>query len=217
MGRALAIVAAILSVVVVRPQRVAEAGHNIAFPTWYCCVGEPGNPIDVHAGPDPTSDSGIWTALANSAESTSSTSWTANTYQNFDYRGRASNAHPVGNNANTAIYSSVSNPAWIAEAQLTYCEGAYGTICRAHIHFKGSGVNWYKGTGSPGPTQHDLWSVAMHELGHFISLQDLIDGTEPNCNSATMCGSIPGTTYHRTPDGEDINSANASCDMPVCS
>lgn len=33
-----------------------------------------------------------------------------------------------------------------------------------------SAVNWYTGTGTPATDQFDLWSVALHELGHCLGL-----------------------------------------------
>lgn len=67
--------------------------------------------------------------------------------------------------------------------------------------------SWYSGTGTPGLTQFDLWSVASHERGHmsgslrgqapegdgqghFLEADNTICGALAGSNRATMCPAI---------------------------
>lgn len=43
-----------------------------------------------------------------------------------------------------------------------------------------SAENWYTGTGSPGDSQFDYWSVALHEVFHSLGAGHSDSSTEPN-------------------------------------
>jgi hypothetical protein len=71
-------------------------------------------------------------------------------------------------------------------------------------------VNWYYGSGTPGPNEFDFRSNGAHEVGHGLALFHLIDFGD-NCGQprATMCATLdPGTTGMRTLTDDDIDAAN---------
>lgn len=66
--------------------------------------------------------------------------------------------------------------------------------------------NWYTGTGSPGATQHDLWSVLTHEFGHASAILHT-NASCPSGGGPTMCPSISkGQSYMRSLESDDQNA-----------
>lgn len=94
-------------------------------------------------------------------------------------------------------------------AGLTTRTCSSGTITDADIVFNSS-FTWYTGTGSPG-SSWDAWSVAAHELGHFLGFRhtqaNLCTGSEST--KPTMCdGYSAGKTYKRSLEYDDKNGLN---------
>lgn len=62
--------------------------------------------------------------------------------------------------------------------------------------------NWYSGTGAPGGSQPDLYSIAVHELGHATGFAGHFSGSDicgTNDSQQTMCPThYMGTTRQRT-------------------
>src|SRR5690606_38404220 len=96
------------------------------------------------------------------------------------------------------------------QAAVTTRTCSSGTIIDADIVFNSS-FTWYTGTGSPG-SAWDAWSVATHEIGHFIGFghtqyADLCLGSEST--RPTMCdGYAAGKTYKRDIEFDDRNGLN---------
>lgn len=88
------------------------------------------------------------------------------------------------------------------------------------------GTPWYSGTGTPGPSQWDLYSVMVHEMGHaaatwyghyedkpalgLAGVCSPYNPTSPNTGDATMCGQYyPGQSYARSLQVHDIHTYSA--------
>lgn len=101
---------------------------------------------------------------------------------------------------------------------VTYGSGlAAGVLAQTTWWFQGSNTvecdmrfsdryGWYTGTGFPGPSQYDWWSVAAHEMGHCLGLGH---SASP---SAVMYFSISAGTTKRQLTNDDIAGRNAIYD-----
>lgn len=65
---------------------------------------------------------------------------------------------------------------------------------------------WYTGTGTPGGSEVDLYSVLTHELGHALAINHTNNSCSGGANP-TMCPVVPvGTTWMRSLENDDKNA-----------
>lgn len=147
-------------------------------------------------------------------------SWTAWTAKNFDYRGVGTQSHAnrhysynsLSGTTNLAITIVACGP------NLTICTLQNHIVTYTHTDQDSSGQPWYIGTGTVPSDKFDFWETVTHELGHWITLGDLVS-PNPNCPStiarSSMCHAQKGSRLRRQPDvAEDINSAADAVNSP---
>ncbi len=70
-----------------------------------------------------------------------------------------------------------------------------GKITQFYIEYDNA-ENWYTGTGTPGPTQVALESIAAHEFGHALGMCHTQASHCPgNSTDATMCSGYLFNTF----------------------
>lgn len=134
------------------------------------------------------------------------TSWTAHSDAPMLYGGTRSGL------TRTMIYDGGVPASLVADFTNTYFEGHEITNSYTRVS---SNIDWYKGTGTPGSGQKDVWSALAHEAGHWLYIGHVqpLNGVNycPTTNQRpTMCSSLPPeSTMMRQPDqDEDKLSAN---------
>ncbi len=100
-------------------------------------------------------------------------------------------------------------PNW-AKGREKFGEGI-GKITQFYIEYDNAEF-WYTGTGTPGPTQVDLESIAAHEFGHALGMCHTQASHCPgNSTDATMCsGYLLGTKYLRSLASDDRSGVSAA-------
>jgi hypothetical protein len=111
--------------------------------------------------------------------------------------------YPTYNGVNQVDFGGGLGAGVLAETTWYYFV-ATGDIVECDMRFSDA-WNWYTGTGTPGGTQFDWWSVAAHEMGHCLCL-DHEDGVVP---TPVMGSAIGAGEVRRNLTADDRAGRNA--------
>ncbi|MDA3936790.1 MAG: cell wall-binding repeat-containing protein [Actinomycetota bacterium] len=118
--------------------------------------------LDYYVNPN-TSDTAAELGLVQSAAAV----WTAQTPFNLTYRGTRASGD-IGNDLNELQWRTDMPPGQLGRAFIRYYESNY-EIIEADVGFNDTYYAWGDGSGET----VDIWTVALHETGHWLSLRDL--------------------------------------------
>lgn len=140
--------------------------------------------------------------------------WTAVASANFTFRygGATSVTQTANDGVNAVHWENMGAGTLLAEAT-TWYDGS-GRIIESDIRFNDSQA--WDATGSPTGGEADVQSVALHELGHWLSLGHDTDATCASCPATgpSMCSCYPLGRLKRNLATNDINGISAIYPMP---
>lgn len=112
----------------------------------------------------------------------------------------------VASSSNYVEYAGVDGAFGAAAVTTVYMSG--NRITRFTMRYDSS-ESWYTGMNTPGSNQLDAWSVAAHEFGHALGLDDTqATYCSGSYNNATMCSIGQGETWLRSLETDDINAVS---------
>jgi hypothetical protein len=113
---------------------------------------------------------------------------------------------PDSNGVNQIDLGRLSPPSTLARMFHIYNTNT-NKIIECDLRFN-SAHEWYVGTGTPGPDQFDMLSVALHEFGHCLSLG------HSDVAGAVMVRSIKQGETKRSLQTDDLNGRRAIYGAP---
>jgi len=116
------------------------------------------------------------------------------------YAGTTTRTAPVRDNYNVVTRKNAGSTGWLAQTTTWYYTSSKHII-ECDMVFN-TYYTWYYGTGTCPTNAYDVWSIACHEFGHFLLLDDLYDA---DAREQTMYGyGAKGETKKRTLASGDI-------------
>lgn len=180
-----------------------DYSFNVTFS--YTGVSWPDPNVDYYVNPN-TSDTTLELGLVQSAAA----EWTARTPFKLTYRGTRSSVE-MGNGYNELQWRTDMPSGQLGRAFIRYYDST-SEIIETDVGFNDTYYSWSDGSNST----VDIWSVALHETGHWLGLRDLYGNGD---SAKVMYGQIMIGQQKRSLAAEDIAGAQwiygSSADAPV--